>query len=73
MAVVPDFLDPLTEGERPADLGNALRFSAALIKTAYEDAAMHKLMYEVQHLLKPRSVLREPVIMEQILANMAPA
>lgn len=71
MAVIPDFLDPLTEGERPADLANALRFSAALIKTAYEDAAIHKLMFEVQHMIKPRSVLREPAVVEQIRANMA--
>ncbi len=70
-AVIPDFVDPLTVGERPADLANALKFSAALIKTAYEDAAIHKLMFEVQHLLKPRSVLREPAIIEQIKANMA--
>jgi 2-polyprenyl-6-methoxyphenol hydroxylase-like FAD-dependent oxidoreductase len=73
MAVIPDFLDPLTEGERPPDLANALRFSAALVKTAYEDAAIHKLMSEVQHLLKPRSALREPAIVEQIRANMAQA
>jgi 2-polyprenyl-6-methoxyphenol hydroxylase-like FAD-dependent oxidoreductase len=73
MAVVPDFLDPLTEGDRPADLANALRFGAALTKTAYEDAAIHKLMFEVQHLLKPRSVLREPAIVEQVRANMAQA
>jgi 2-polyprenyl-6-methoxyphenol hydroxylase-like FAD-dependent oxidoreductase len=70
-AVVPDFLDPLTEGERPADLANALKFGAALVKTAYEDAAIHKLMFEVQHLLKPRSVLREPAIVEQVRAHMA--
>ena len=73
MAVIPDFLDPLTEGERPADLANSLRFSAALVKTAYEDAAIHKLMSEVQHLLMPRSALREPAIVEQIKANMAQA
>jgi 2-polyprenyl-6-methoxyphenol hydroxylase-like FAD-dependent oxidoreductase len=70
-AVVPDFLDPLTEGERPADLANALKFGAALVKTAYEDAAIHKLMSEVQHLLKPRNVLREPAVVEQVRANMA--
>ena len=72
-AVVPDFRDPLTEGERPADLDNALKFSTALLKCAYEDAAMHKLMFEVQHLLKPRSVLREPAVFERIKAAMAEA
>ena len=72
-AVVPDFRDPLTVGERPADLGNALKFSGALLKLAYEDAAMHKLMFEVQHMLKPRSVLREPEVVERIKAVMAQA
>jgi 2-polyprenyl-6-methoxyphenol hydroxylase-like FAD-dependent oxidoreductase len=72
-AVVPDFLDPLTEGERPADLENALKFGAALHKLAFEDAGIHKLMLEVQHLLKPRSVLGEPEIVERVKAVMAEA
>ena len=72
-AVVPDFIDPLTEGERPADLENALKFSAALRKLAFRDAEIHKLMMEVLHLLKPRSVLREPEIVERVKAVMAEA
>jgi 2-polyprenyl-6-methoxyphenol hydroxylase-like FAD-dependent oxidoreductase len=72
-AVIPDFLDPLTEGERPPDLGNALKFSGALTRIAYEDPAIHKLMYEVRHLLKPRSILREPEIVERVRAVMAEA
>jgi hypothetical protein len=72
-AVIPDFLDPLTEGERPPDLGNALKFTGALTRIAYEDPAIHKLMYEVRHLLKPRSVLREPEIAERVRAVMAEA
>jgi 2-polyprenyl-6-methoxyphenol hydroxylase-like FAD-dependent oxidoreductase len=72
-AVIPDFLDPLTEGERPADLENALKFGAALRKLAYRDAEIHKLMLEVQHMLKPRSVLREPEIAERVKAVMAEA
>lgn len=72
-AVVPDFLDPLTEGERPPDLDTALNFTAALRKLAYRDAGIHKLMIEVQHMLKPRSVLRDPEIVERIKAVMAEA
>jgi len=72
-AVIPDFLDPLTEGERPANLDDALRFGKALLKVAYDDPALHKLMLEVQHMLKPRSVLREPGVLERIEAEMAPA
>jgi 2-polyprenyl-6-methoxyphenol hydroxylase-like FAD-dependent oxidoreductase len=70
-AVIPDLRDPLTQGERPADLGNALKFSATLLRLAYEDAAVHKLMFEVQHLLKLRSDLRQPEIVERVMALMA--
>lgn len=70
-AVVPDFLDPLTEGERPPDLEDALRFGAALRRLAYEDAEIHRLMIEVQHMIKPRSILREPAIVERVKAVMA--
>ena len=38
------------------------RFGAALAWLACRDAEIHKLMLEVQHLLKPRSVLRSPEI-----------
>jgi hypothetical protein len=72
-AVIPDFLDPLTEGERPTDLGNALKFQGALTRIAFEDPAIHKLMYEVRHLLKPRSVFREPEIAERVKAVMSEA
>ena len=72
-AVVPDFLDPLTEGERPPDLEDALKFGAALRKLAYEDGEIHKLMFEVQHMIKPRSVLGEPEIVERVKAVMAQA
>lgn len=72
-AIIPDFVDPLTEGERPADLEGALRFGAALRKLAYEDGEIHRLMLEVQHLIKPRSILREPEIAEKVMAVMARA
>lgn len=70
-AVVPDFLDPLTEGARPPDLEGALRFGAALRRLAYEEPEFHRLMLEVQHMIKPRSILREPAIVERIKAVMA--
>lgn len=70
-AVIPDFLDPLTEGERPHDLEGALKFGAALRRLAYEDAEIHRLMLEVQHMIKPRSVLRELAIVERIKEVMA--
>jgi 2-polyprenyl-6-methoxyphenol hydroxylase-like FAD-dependent oxidoreductase len=70
-AVIPDFLDPLTAGERPPDLEGALKFGAALRRLAYEDGEIHRLMLEVQHMIKPRSILREPAIVERIKAVMA--
>jgi len=57
----------------PGGLVNALKFSATLLRLAYEDAAIHKLMFEAQHLLKPRSVLRQPEIVERVMALMAKA
>ncbi len=68
-AAIPDLLDPLTIGARPADLADSLRFGAALAKLAYRDAEIHKLMLEVQHLLKPRSMLRTPEILALIQAE----
>jgi len=70
-SAIPDFLDPLTEGERPPDLAQKLKSGAALTKAAAEDPAVHKVMMEVQHLLKPRSAYQEPEIAERIKAAMA--
>ncbi len=70
-AAVPDFLDPRTEGERPPDLANTLNFSAAMFRLAVEDAAVHQVLIEVQHLLKPGCALREPALVERVKAEMA--
>jgi len=70
-SAIPDFLDPLTGGSRPPDLENMLRFGAALAKLAAEDPAIHKVMVEVQHLLKPSSAYQAPEIAERINAAMA--
>jgi 2-polyprenyl-6-methoxyphenol hydroxylase-like FAD-dependent oxidoreductase len=72
-AAVPDFLDPLTEGQRPPDLEKTLNFSAGLFRLAMEDAAVHKLMLEVQHLLKPPSVYRDPELVRRVEALAAKA
>ncbi len=73
MSAVPDFIYPETKGDRPADLESALRFEGAVIRIAARDPAVHKLMVEVQHLLKPRSVYREPAFVERVEAEMAGA
>ena len=72
-AAIPDFSDPRTEGQRPSDLEDMLKFFAALLKLAAQDAAVHKLFIEVQNLLKPRSVYRDPELVRRIKAVMAEA
>lgn len=71
IAAIPDFIDPRTEGQRPSDLQDTLKFSAALLKLAAQDAAVHKLLIEVQNLLKPRGVYRNPELVERVKAVMA--
>jgi hypothetical protein len=70
-AAVPDFIYPNTRGQRPADLDKALGFASALVRIAARDPAVHKLMLEVQHLLKPRSVYNAPELMRKVTAEVA--
>lgn len=70
-AALPDFVDPRTEGERPPDLKDSLEFSAALLKLAARDAAVHKLLLEVQSLIKFRSEYRNPELVQRVKAVMA--
>jgi 2-polyprenyl-6-methoxyphenol hydroxylase-like FAD-dependent oxidoreductase len=73
LAAIPDFVYPDTRGQRPVDFGNALSFASALTRIAARDPAVHKLMMEVQHLLKPRSAYRDPEFMLKVTAEMAEA
>lgn len=66
LAAIPDFAHPETEGERPEDLEQALEFSEALFQLAAEDPGVHKLLFEVLHLLKPRRALNDPDIVERV-------
>jgi 2-polyprenyl-6-methoxyphenol hydroxylase-like FAD-dependent oxidoreductase len=70
-AAIPDFVHPDTRGERPTDLELRLKVGLALTKLAARDAAVHTLVSEVQHLLKPRSVYRDPELMQRVQAVMA--
>jgi 2-polyprenyl-6-methoxyphenol hydroxylase-like FAD-dependent oxidoreductase len=70
MAAIPDFIDSRTEGQRPADFEEIIKFFAALLRLAAQDAAVHKLYIEVQNLLKPRSVYRNPEFVERVKAVM---
>jgi 2-polyprenyl-6-methoxyphenol hydroxylase-like FAD-dependent oxidoreductase len=68
-----DFAFPDTRGQRPADFETTLKFGIALNQLAAEDPAVHKLTLEVQHLLKPRSVYRDPALLQRVLEKMADA
>jgi len=72
-AAIPDFSDPRTEGQRPSDLEDTFKFSAAFLKLAAQDAAVHKLLIEVQNLLKPRSAYRDPELVRRVRALMTEA
>ncbi len=48
-----------------------LRIGAALGKLAARDPAVHKLVAEVQHLLKPRTVYQDPDFVQRLLGVMA--
>jgi hypothetical protein len=73
MAAIPDFVFPETQGQRPADFESSLKFGSGLARLVAEDAAVHKLMIEVQHLLKPRSVYRDPELQRRVQELMATA
>ena len=52
--------------EWPADFDMTPQFLAALIRLAAREPAHHKLMVEIQHLLKPRSAYRDRAFMQAI-------
>ena len=66
-----DFMHPATRGQRPADFESRIKFAAALTKLAALDPDVHRLTAEVQHLLKPRSVYREPAFLQRVLPLVA--
>ena len=71
LSALPDLANPSTKGVRPPDLGQRLRFGAALARLAAEDPDVHRLMLEVQHLLRPRSALAEPGLQRRVAELMA--
>jgi 2-polyprenyl-6-methoxyphenol hydroxylase-like FAD-dependent oxidoreductase len=65
-----DFVYPKTRGQRPPDFGQRIQYGIALTRLASEDAAVHKLTTEVNHLLKPHSALREPELAKRVMERM---
>jgi 2-polyprenyl-6-methoxyphenol hydroxylase-like FAD-dependent oxidoreductase len=68
LAATPDLAHPKTVGQRPEDLDQALEFTEGLFQLAAQDAAVHRLLFEVLHLLKPQGVLRDPDLVERVEA-----
>jgi 2-polyprenyl-6-methoxyphenol hydroxylase-like FAD-dependent oxidoreductase len=62
-----DFVYPQTRGDRPPDMERRFRYSAALLRLAAEDPLVHKILVEVNSLLKPSSALREPEIADRVM------
>jgi hypothetical protein len=73
LAALPDLAYPAARGERAENLEQRLAFSEALKRIAAEDPAVHKLLFEVLHLLKPRSALGDPDLVERVKAMAAQA
>ena len=71
-AAAPDFVMPETEGERPPDFENQLRFGGALARLAAEDPDVHKLVAEVRHRIRPSSDLQAPDLVARVQALMTP-
>ena len=66
-----DLVYPQTRGKRPPDFEMMTRFGLALNRIAARDPEVHKLTVEVQHLLKPRSALLAPKIVERVRSEMS--
>jgi 2-polyprenyl-6-methoxyphenol hydroxylase-like FAD-dependent oxidoreductase len=67
---VNDFVYPKTRGDRPPDFQQRLQYGIALVRLAAEDPSVHKTVTEVNHLLRPQSVLRDPALAERVKAVM---
>jgi len=68
VAAIPDFSFPETKGQRPPDFERTREFGVALTRLAARDPDVHKIMAEVQALVRPRSVLRDPDLVERVRA-----
>lgn len=72
-AALPDLIYPETTGERPPGFAAVLQYGEAIRRLAASDPEVHRLMMEVQHLMKPRSALTDPFLAVRVRAMMAPA
>jgi 2-polyprenyl-6-methoxyphenol hydroxylase-like FAD-dependent oxidoreductase len=71
MSAVPDFVHPLTRGERPAGLEETLQSAMALNRLAIRDPQVHKLLVAVRQMIEPQSALQAAGFMRQVEMEMA--
>ena len=62
---------PKTRGRRPEDFPQRMKFGAALQRLAAEDAGVHRILAEVNHLVTPPGALRDPQIVKRVATMMA--
>lgn len=72
LSALPDLAYPDARGERPADLEEALDHLVALNRAACHSADVHKLLFEVLHLIKPVSALHSPDIIRKTTGRQGP-
>jgi 2-polyprenyl-6-methoxyphenol hydroxylase-like FAD-dependent oxidoreductase len=63
---IADLIYPETTGTRPESFERSMKFAAGLLRLAVQDPQIHKLMTEVQQLLKPPSVYNDPELHRRI-------
>ena len=66
-----DLAFPATRGERPENFEESRQYEAALFRAAVADPIIQKALMEVIQLLQPRSLLRDPDIMQRVEAAAA--
>jgi hypothetical protein len=66
-----DFIHEKTRGQRPHDFRAQMNLNGALQRLASDDATVHQIMSEVNHLVKPFSALRAPEIVNRVSALLA--
>jgi hypothetical protein len=71
--LVPNPIPDTPAAAQPLGRFITLKFGLALTRLAASDPALHKLIAEVQHLLKPRTVYRDPELVQRVVAVMAAA
>jgi 2-polyprenyl-6-methoxyphenol hydroxylase-like FAD-dependent oxidoreductase len=67
-----DFVYPATRGVKPPEFDKRMQYNIGLTKLAAQDSEVHKLLSEVQNLLKPPSALREPALATRVMALLGP-